>query len=178
VNAQTQTATAPVEQRVGQLIDNLRRTADAYTTMLDAERRKQESVVACDAARLLQTIEDQKPACSEVAALERSRLTLLAQLGRSLGIQSEGHPTIRQVADATGGDSAAALAQWRARLIGILDELGKVHQSNTFLITRSLEVLDHVLAAVFDHLREGTTYHSSGQRRREGAGGALLSQAY
>jgi hypothetical protein len=55
--------------------------------------------------------------------------------------------------------------------------LAKLHQSNTFLITRTLEVLDQVLAAVFDHLRQGVTYERSGERHRESSDGALLSRA-
>ena len=108
--------------------------------------------------------------------LDNERQMLQTTIGRVLGMQKR--PTVREIADAIDPEVAGDLLEIRSVLLTTLGDLDKVHQSNAFLISRSLEALDQVLGAVFGQLRQGSTYQKTGQMQRESVDGTLVSGTY
>jgi flagellar biosynthesis/type III secretory pathway chaperone len=158
-----------------ELIENLRETSQLYQQVLRVEREKQHCIVANEIPGLIAAVEAGRPLAERLHRLEESRLAFQDGFGRRMGLNDR--PTIRQIAEIASPEESAELLELRSSLLAALDQLAQVHQTNSFLITRCLEVVDEVLSGVFAHLRQGATYEPSGRRQREQVAGSLLSRS-
>ena len=149
-------------EHVEHLAGLLEQEADAYSRLLEIERDKEKAIVANDAEGLLEALAREEPAAEEANALEREILALrdaLAAAAARPGI------TLRDVIASLPASEAARLEKLRTRLFGYAEEIRRINQTNYLLLKQSIELLDHVLAAVLGEPATASTYCETGRMK-------------
>lgn len=150
---------------IDQLAELLRQEIDAYSRLLEIERRKEQAIIANSAEDLLQALGDEEPATAQGNALERQILDCRTALAETLGKPGL---TLRELIAALPPEPAREFEQLRTRLFGLAEEIRRVNQTNYLLLKQSIELLDEILSAVLGEGPPANTYAGDGRVKLAG----------
>ncbi len=122
------------------LSDILGREHGQYRKLLELLSVQREAIVSHHPEDLNEILKYQGTIILELKALDEARAALMRKLARNLCIPGT-EPTLSQIADCAEEPFATEYRSFAQQLRGVVQEVEKVHQDNSYLLDRSL---DHV----------------------------------
>ena len=133
----------------------------ALGTLVGALEDEERLLLHPDAARLLALLESQKQVVAEIAALERTRVTITEHLAAGLRV-APGTLTLGRLA-ALFPTLPENLGRLRTTLAARVRRVGQMNERNAFLAEKSLGYVERLLDQLVAALAPAPTYGAAGR---------------
>jgi flagellar biosynthesis/type III secretory pathway chaperone len=147
---------------VDELLDLLSEEAQELRHLLPVLEDQQRALLDGNAPRVADLARRQETFAEHLAGLESGRRRLVAQVAADLGV-APGLLTLSTLADRLP-DPPARLGALRNELRALLASLGALNRRNAFLLARSAEYLEGLLAHIVSVLSPSPTYGRQGHQ--------------
>ena len=154
------------------LLDNLRRTRKVYSGLLDVAGRKQAHIVGNDIESLRDDLRMEEGLAREGARLNGLREDVHRQCRRALNA-GQGAGTLEELCSFMPSSWRDRFESERIELRRVLHDLQHVNRVNVALVNNSLELMDGLLAALFN-AEPAATYGPRGLRARNAVNARAL----
>lgn len=139
----------------------LARQVESLKTLEEVLAEQRECLVKRDVPGIVRSIATQEEYLKRIQRMEESRLRLVRELARVLGIEPAG-ATIREISENLDPDVGKELRATAEAARETLEKVGRVNRENRRLIERSLEFVHEMLGALQGRRPSGRTYTPAG----------------
>lgn len=144
---------------MSRLLDHMRRQLESSRRLLEIVLLQNGAIRRQDIETVLASLADVQAEMAHRGRLEVEREQILVSAGTALGIAPDSVDLDAILRDVPAGEAAQARAL-SAELLGLLTEIGRVHEQNRILLRQELTFLDHLMRVMSNTPQTG--YSPSG----------------
>lgn len=149
-----------------QLEEVLREELEIYEDILALSKTKTGCLVEGNVKRLDNIVRSEQVLILKIGKLEEERFRILKEISKDIEIDVD-RITLTDLLNKIDTDSEHHLKEIQQKITSVLSELEKVNQTNSRLIQKSLEHINHSIKLMTSALEEDTGIYRDGSGKKD-----------